>query len=377
MESSEVQVSHAGVTAEELVSSTNSLNEQLGSDWRQRSIKQSVADVFSPEQLQAIQNRKTPEQGNIHTPIEIWVDHANSGFEETHSPYRASVVMDGDRQKAYLEGNIGPDGIYVLASQVAEISLKNRTIIGILAEKVGLISPDGKVFGVDQLINNNSTEIMFHAQTTGEGENTFVSCGDTTDTVVSILPKTTNEVGELFHEIGHTIRSNMRRKRNQTKAFHEAHVKFKEPEQRRGLSTHTGEGFSAEEVRKIKVAEERGAWATGISIIREVGKLIGLETSSSESIHENIKDADKWLSTYDLYPYEVTTQTEGRRIPAFARESRKAAWELLRKLKGKGVSYADLPNFDEKTGIPIGNNPKVLIEYAEKQSGVQTQSLQN
>lgn len=185
--------------------------------------------------------------------------------------------------------------------------------------------------------------------------------------VVSVLPESADEVGVLCHELGHAVRARKRRNNpDQIRTYSEAYNKFEDAADRKGFVSENEEGLSAEEVRKIKVAEERGAWATGLSLVREVGKTIDLDVSSTENVGEMIRRSETALRTYDEVPYKVTKQTEDQPVPSFSREMRKAARELRKEIKRRELKYKDLSNFDEVTGEAIGGNTKKQIEKINK-----------
>lgn len=365
-------IPHNQTTAKEIVDSSNSLESQLGKDWKQRSISNSVNDIFTPEEMEMIKNKKLPIQDSNSTDIEKWVIEANGVFKSNASSYHASVVEDAlGKQKALIEGNIDKDRFYALAPIfLKQNQNKERTLIGFAAEKAGLITQEGKVFNINNLMEERGkeTDIVFLTSSGRKPEANMEVSQDGSDDVICILPEDPEGIGTMAHELGHAIRARNRRDNpEQRRIHHEAYKKFEENAKGKGFTPNAQEGLSDEQVRKIKVAEERGAWATGISLIREVGKEIDLEISSTENVGKMIANSETALRTYDEVPYNATSQSStDKPIPSFSGEMRKTARELREKMKKHNLEYSDLPNFDEATGQAVGNNPRKLIKETEK-----------
>lgn len=339
MEGGEISVTNNEVIVQEIVNSPNSLESQLGKDWKQRSIFNSINDVFTPEEVEMVKNKKLPVQGSESTDAEKWAIEANNVFESNTSSYHASVVENASgKQKVLIEGNIGQDRFYALAPFFLEEKQDDgKPLIAFAVEKVGLITQEGKVFSINGLMakEDKKTDMVF-LEALGKRPNTNVegSLGDSDD-IICVLPQTPEEIGSMAHELGHAIKArNLRDNPELRKVHHEALKRFEDNTKGERFTPNNEEELSNKQVRKIKVAAERGAWATGISLIREVGKEIDLEISSTENVERMIADSEIALRTYDEVPYNVTPQpSKDKSIPSFSREMRKAAKELKEKMK--------------------------------------------
>jgi len=309
--------------------------------------------------MKSIDNRRTPEQHEVETDMESWVYQVNGVFRDKNSTYHASVIESGKgEQEVFIEGEIGVDKIYATTSVVGVGVVGDKNTFNFVPDRVGLITKDGKVFSVDGLMHEEgiTTNIVFITSVEKNQDDYFrLTIGKNFDRLKSGLPETTEDVGRFLHELGHEIRARKRRADlGQMMSFHEAHIQFEK--------SGEGNNMSLEQDRKIMMDEERGAWAVGISLLREVGKSIDLDASSTENVGLIIRDSESALRTYDCYSYNITSQSEESRLPSFSREMRNASKQLHKQMKEKGIRYQDLSNFDDISGMPIGNNPKKQIE---------------
>lgn len=365
--------------ATEIVNSSNSLESQFGKDWKKRSILNSINDVFTSSELDTINKKEKPVLNENSTDAEKFAVTANEVFTNNNLLYQASTFKDEKgNEQVYIEGNIGSDRFYV-ESPVFEIDIlsKQDALISFSSERVGFITQDGKVFSIDKLFNHNDMEQDFVFQCASHRktrQNVSISFkeGDVHDSggIILALPENPVEIGTLAHEIGHAIRKyDFKEKPEQQKASSEAYQKFEETGNSRTLPLNNdiSNGLNEYQVRKIKADEERGAWATGISLIREVGKEINFSASSTENIGNIIKRSEEALQTYDSVPYKLSAQdSKNNLVPTFSREMKKAARELRDKIKDSNIEYSDIPNFDDATGEAIGSNPKKIIEQVDR-----------
>lgn len=363
--------------AKEIVDSSNSLESQLGKDWKKRCILNSINDIFTPGELETINKSERPVLNEKSTEVDKWAITANEVFQKNNSSYQAIVFKDDkDKQKVYIEGNTGKDKLYVEASFFSAVLLgTNNTLITFGVNRIGFKTQDTKILSLDKLLENNDikTDLVFqsssHIKSKTNMAVSYKEDGDLVDTgVLCALPENPVDIGVLFHEIGHIVRSiDFITKPEQQKAISESYKKFEEIVENRTLPLTNQDNLNSYQVRKIKTDEERGAWATGISIIREVGKEIDFSAGSTENVGNIIKRSEDALKTYDSIPYRITKhESKNNLVPTFSREMKKVARELRDKIKNSNIEYSDIPNFDENTGEAIGSNPKRIIEQVDK-----------
>lgn len=191
----------------------------------------------------------------------------------------------------------------------------------------------------------------------------------------SALPVGFREFGIFLHELGHKLRKKSIGKNPELNwASQEAHAQFIKKFQATALfsqfsqklSMNLEQKISPYQTRKIETNEERGAWAIGISLIREVGKIIGLDCASSEAVKEMLKKAEDALSTYDEVPYTLLGHPEDQPIPAFSSSKKREANVLHREIKNNGLNYSSLPSFDSETGENLATKPRKLLEILAK-----------
>lgn len=363
--------------AKEIVDSSNSLESQLGKDWKKRCVLNSINDVFTPNELNTINKGIEPILNEQPTDVDKWAVIADEVFKNGESSYRALVFKDDkDKQKVYIEGNAGTDKLYLETSVFSANPLGTEsTLITFGADRIGFKTQDGKILSIDNLLKSDEikTDLVFQSSSRKKTRTnmavSFKENGEHVDSgIICALPENSVDVGVLFHEIGHIFRSiDFKNKPEQQKAYSESYKKFEEIVESRIIQSNNQGGLSDFQVRKIKADEERGAWATGISIIREVGKEIDFEAGSTENIGNIIIRSEDALKTYDNVPYNISShESKDNPIPSFSREMRKAARELREKIKKSKVDYSGIPNFNEMTGETIGGNPKKILETVDK-----------
>lgn len=363
--------------AKDIVDSANSLESQLGKDWKKRSILNSIDDVFAPSELETINKKEKPVLNENSTDAEKFAVTANKIFEDNNLSYQATTFKDEKgKQQVYVEGNIGDDKLYMETPLFSATTLSSgNTVLTIAAKRVGFITQDNKVFSLDKLFKHNDMDQDFVFQRASHGKtrvNSSVSFKENdiyeSGGVILALPESPVEIGILAHEIGHAIRSyDFKKKPEQQHASSEAYKKFEEIIDNRTLPLDDQNNLNEYQVRKIKTDEERGAWATGISLIREVGKEINFNASSTENIRDIINRSEEALKTYDTVPYNIRVHnSKDNLLPTFSRQMKKDARELRNKIKNSNVEYSDIPNFDEMTGEAIGSNPKKVIGQIDK-----------
>lgn len=364
--------------AKDIVNSSNSLELQLGKNWKNRCISNSIKDIFSAKLIEVIQKDERPILSEYSTEAEKLAIDANEIFQKNKSSYKALVYKDENgKEKIYLEGNVEVDKFYIETPVFSNTKLHGRSILTFGADKTGLITQSGKVFSLDRLLMQESYSADFVFQCSSDIKtktNMSVSFKNNDSYggsgVICALPETIKDIGTIFHEVGHTARTEQRQTdKKQVTINSEAHKKFEDIIESKTLLVNTGGELNNYQVRLLKVNEERSAWATGVSIIREVGKIIDLGIASTENIGEIINDSEAALRTYDTVSYNIASQTTKENlVPSFSREMRKAARDLRERIKNSSINYSNLPNFDDTTGESIGSNPKKIISEINKLS---------
>jgi hypothetical protein len=249
------------------------------------------------------------------------------------------------------------------------INVDNNKYAAFEADKTGLVAKDGEVFSVDGLMTEEGkdTKFEFKFSDNKDFKKNYCGIGENYEVVACVLPETPEQLGYFSHELAHAVSvRDMRDIPNQLDTYNQGHEKFEKLELGEAFVANNEDELNSQQVREIKVKEERGAWATGISLLREVGKTIPLENSATQNVGLMIKESERALRTYDYMPYNLLQQKDEDKIPAFSKEVREKSRELHKVMKEKGISYKDLPNFDDNTGQSIGNDPERLIEEVNK-----------
>lgn len=350
-------------SADKLIETQLSLEKVLGPDWKQKCIFDNVEQVFTPEEYQALQQKREVSPEDATTTLEDLAVKANNIFNQNQSSYHAEVALFPDnRERLVFTGQIGNDTIYTVAKHVLPFGDSG---ICINAEKMGIINSDGKVFSVDGVVkstqNSNPDDDLLLIETAGRkfSANMKASSMDSSSTM-TMLPETYKEIGTLFHEIGHLKRQNYFWQNPDL----ESGDLIGSSEFRKILGgTHPADtDLDPYRVRQIKANEERGAWAFGISLLKEVSNEIEISCGSKEAVNEILERSEEALKTYDRVPYVLDNQKPSEPIPTFSREQKKASRQLHTELNKAGVPYSELPNFDQNTGENLANKPTELIK---------------
>lgn len=361
-----------GEQADSLMEMRTSLKELLGDDWKERSIYQSFDDAFSKQEIEAIKNRKVFSVEDARTPLETFSAELNNVFKSKNSTYECSVIENQDGKKdMFILGKIGQDYIYQVVDLEATNQKTNSESFVWSPKSWGIVSENGETFKIDPLYKiegediRKSSDMVFIVKRRGEyTDNMHVSGG--VDGTITILPETYQDIGVVMHELGHLLRNKLIDKKGLDGAFSASYSGFEKISKTHSTS-NPGAKLTNYQTRVIEAQDERGAWAVGLSILREVGNSTGIESGSLKSIREIVKRAEGSLSTYDSVSYTLAEQPGGNEIPTFSQRSRKDARSLHKKVTGMGLKYSDLPSFDERTGENIANNPEKINRLIDEE----------
>lgn len=348
-------------STDELLGVRLDLETLLGSDWKERSVYPNVESAFSADELRSVTERRKVTEETATTPTEVYAAQLNRVFQANGGVYSASVAELDGRQQAVVLGEVGGDLVY-LTAQAGEVksSPENGTVGMVGADRFAIISKDGGVFRVDRMLKNGAenTDVVFlDPQGRRTGTNFETDAFGNGGGVVTQLPYDQRGMGTVFHEVGHAVRAkHLGQNPELDKADRTALREFSRTS-KTGSPLNPNNELSAYQTRQIKAQDERGAWATGVSILREVGKSTGINTGSSNAVKEALGRAEEALKTYDKVSYALSGQPEDEMIPTFSQESKRASRGLHQQKGAVGVSYGDIPSFDQDTGENIANNP--------------------
>jgi len=190
--------------------------------------------------------------------------------------------------------------------------------------------------------------------------------------IIGSFPSTPEDIVSLFHEIGHAVRD---------AALPLTY--FDHARQTDGGQLDVSKAKNDRYDHKIiKSVEERGAWAIGLTALREIGRNVALDAVSPPNMEKYRKQYEYALGTYDhLDPDSIPSlaDAEGKVLPAFAPEERRAARKLHDILAEKRKKYLDLfaMNFDPQTGYNYARSPRRLLDaLAEHPESLETKEEQ-
>lgn len=356
----------------ELMETRLSLNEVLGSGWKFRSIFPDVKTALSDEGIDSLDAGVEVSPHDLQSDLGKFVTEANTIFNQNDSNFRARIVKDKEgNSKAFIVGKIGNDSFYQIAKYPRIYKLGGEKVIAWRPSKIGLVSPNGKVFSIDEALNtgkkSDKEDGMVFIEIAGRKleanmATTFLSESGISYDTVTILPENIQQLGIYLHEVGHLLRRRtIDRDKKLIMATSVALDEFSK-------ILATGEVFNPDakltnyQIRKINANAERGAWALGLSLIREAGRAIGLDCASPQAIKVMAEQAESALKTYDETPYTFLKHDDKEPMPAFSQKRRGEARKLHQLIKEMNISYSDLASFDNTTGESLANDPKKVLK---------------
>lgn len=356
----------------ELMETRLSLNEVLGSGWKFRSIFPDVKTALSDEGIDSLDAGVEVSPHDLQSDLGKFVTEANAIFNQNDSNFRARIVKDKEgNSKAFIVGKIGNDSFYQIATSYMIDEFEGEKIIAWCSNKIGLVSPNGKVFSIDEALNtgkkSDEEDGMVFIDIAGRKYKANMAVISSSESgmsydTVTMLPENVQQLGTYLHEVGHLLRNRIiDRDKKLAAVTNLARDEFSK-------ISITGEVFNPDakltsyQIRKIKADSERGAWALGLSLIREVGRAIGLDCASPQAIKVMAERAESALKTYDEAPYTFLKHDDKEPVPAFSQKRRGEARKLHRLIKKMNISYSDLASFDNTTGESLANDPKKVLK---------------
>ncbi len=354
---------------EKLIDKRLSLSEILGTDWKEKVIFPSVESVLKKEGITSLTDGEEVSPTGIKTTVDKFILEINDVFTQNGSEFHAkSIINEQGEQKALIVGKIGKDTLY----QTADLALFTDTNEGNkkvtwIVDEIGLVSENGQVFNINELIKlqsvENKNKSLFFTEivkTKFEENLNYFNSRKGNITWVS-MPNNYKEIGILFHELGHMLR--VRFKLDDKEMISAYMTANKELRETKDSPYNSETKLSTYQIRKIMADEERGAWALGMSLLKDVGISIGLDCATPEALKSITLRLEDALKSYDRLHYHLKHHNEKEIIPAFSQEKRNAARQLDKLVNEKELSYSDLPSFNDNTGENLANDPDKLIDY--------------
>lgn len=354
--------------ADRLIDMRLSLSNVLGSEWKKRSIFPNVESALKDEGVGSMDDGEEVLPGEAKTDVDKFIIEANDVFNKNGNLFHVRRVMDDKGiHKAFITGKIGKDTLYMIA-EFFHISVdpEGAKAVAWMADKIGFISQEGKVFSLDQaladqLMNDSNTLAFVEIVGRKYKGNVSVSTQDGNNDTVTFLPEDFAQEGVFFHEVGHLLR---KREIKKDESIHDASIvagqEYKQIS-RVGVPKDPMAILTPYQARKVKTNEERGAWAIGINLIKEAGREIGLDCVSPEALKIIQERLETALKTYDQSPYSFMGHENNKPIPVFSQEYKKYARKLHRELTKNKKPYKSLDFLDEEKGS-IVNDPHVLLD---------------
>lgn len=282
------------VSAQKLIDTKLSLSEILSNNWKDNCIFSSVEAALKDEEIKSLDEGEEILPSEATTDLERFVVEANAIFHKNNSPYHAKLISfrritdQEGRQKVLIVGKIGKDTFYQIAQYAITFTHKSgERVIAWIPDNFGLISQKtGSVFRFDCLplikTKYKSQEVMFMEIAGRKHRANFMSIKTSQNetgemfresNTLTFLPENFRDMGVFLHELGHMLRDKAINNNSELKnGDREAYNQFQKILES-GLPFNPQAAISPYQTRKIKANEERGAWAIGISLIREVGKI--------------------------------------------------------------------------------------------------------
>lgn len=356
----------------ELMETRLSLNEVLGSGWKFRSIFPDVKTALSDEGIDSLDAGVEVSPHDLQSDLGKFVTEANAIFNQNDSNFRARIVKDKEgNSKAFIVGKIGNDSFYQIATSYMIDEFEGEKVIAWCPSKIGLVSPNGKVFSIDEALNtgkkSDEEDGMVFIDIAGRKYKANMAAISSSESgmsydTVTMLPENVQQLGTYLHEVGHLLRNRIIDREKKLAAV----TNLARDEFSKILAT--GEVFNPDakltsyQIRKIKADLERGAWALGLSLIREAGRAIGLDCASPQAIKVMAERAESALKTYDEAPYTFLKHDDKEPMLAFSQKRRGEARKLHQLIKEMNISYSDLASFDNTTGESLANDPKKVLK---------------
>ncbi len=272
-------------SGERLMEMRLSLSEILGPNWKEHSIFPSIEAALEGEGAKTLRDGEEVLPPEAQTDLDRFIVEANTIFRQNESPYCARRIVDSEgRPKVLIVGRVGEDTFYQTAryTQILD-SERGRRVVSWRADTMGLVGKSGKVLRLDRVLQagrdphrEEENDILFFeiAGKKYQG-NASVALSRFQNGMIILLPKNYQEMGIFLHELGHLLRNwAILRDPQLYEASLMAHREYEQTSET-GSPVNPKSRLTPYQTRKIKADNERGAWALGISLIREAGKKSG------------------------------------------------------------------------------------------------------
>lgn len=347
----------------QITEARNETADFFGEGFKEKTFFDSTVEAFG-EELKAIESGEQVSRVTLE-----------DGREITGIVYRYN-----DREKLIFSWNAGigdNSTYYMIADKSGIISLEDGTTV-LDVEDFGLATEKGKVARIGVGVKSKIDKLNFRfslgepkdAKRTARSGNTFTKIGgeiatvETDHTINASPPLYRGEWNVLMHELGHVLTEDyLSNVLSPKELLDYTSLKLKTIGKMQDYIDNGGfvslENIMDYQERKWLAWSERKANALALQLGRVIEENLNLGRNSL-SDKEKLQST---ISTYEGFPYDVTSTPTSARIPSFEKNSRANA----RTLQGlihtiRGGSYNQQKNFDDQTGEHIGNNPAKQIE---------------
>lgn len=317
--------------ADKLIDMKLSLSEVLESDWKEKSIFASVEIALRDEGAKALTDGREVSTTEAElSDLHRFIVEANAIFSQNKSDYHVRLIEnDQGRQKAFIVGRVGKDTFYqTVRFTHIMVDSENRTVVSWTPDTFGIVSENGQVVRIDKILqsgkNDREKDTLLFLEIAGRkyDSNLCHSVGNKINTA-TFLPEDYRQMGIFLHEFGHLLRK--RALARDKKLNHASFIGGREFANivETGSTVNPETLLSNYQIRKIESLEERGAWALGISLIRDMGREVGLDCASPHAINEMLRTSEQELVHYDKVPYSFLNNDKSKTVPAFSQRQKR------------------------------------------------------
>lgn len=318
-------------SADKLIDMKLSLSEVLVPDWKEKSIFASVELALRDEGAKALTDGREVSTTEAElSDLHHFIVEANAIFDQNKSDYHVRLIEDEEgKQKAFIVGRVGKDTFYqtVRFTHIME-DVENKTVVSWTPDTFGIVSENGQVLRIDKILqsgkNDQERDTLLFLEIAGRKyrSNLYHQKGNNVSTA-TFLPEDYRQMGIFLHELGHLLRKRaLKRDKNLNRTSFIGGREF-------ANIVETGSVANPEaplpnyHIRKIKSLEERGAWALGVSLVKDAGREIGLSCASLEAINEMLETSEQELAHYDKVPYSFLKNGKSKTVPAFSQKQKR------------------------------------------------------
>lgn len=366
-------------------------NPTTENGWEKRCMFNEFVEALNSDTREAIVSgnyyEMSEEEANSETGKKV--TKLNEIFEKNELPYKCYLLRyEYNRNKLFIQGKVGKDEIYQIIDPSKcyqttdtdpriEINYQTgaETMVWI-PDEWGIIGPTNKTLSINKLLEDSSSALgikNLFFETSEKSKRKYqgiARLGSQPIETQTVLPKDTEELGTIFHEIGHALRFRFFYEKEYTTALGYVHGhnlsvqlvgKEKSP-----FQIQQDSQIPLFLIRKFKATEERQAWSAGLGILYEAGYKLGLESGKRENIRAILENKAEWaLGTYDTLPHILNEHPEEKDIPTFSQKKREQARRLSEKLQETGIEYKNIPNYNPHTAENYANDPEKIISLLD------------